>query len=56
MGDGDGFDLLEIIEQDQFKVIFTTASEEHAVKAFEFEAFDYLLKPIDPERSGISRL
>ncbi|NNE26546.1 MAG: response regulator transcription factor [Saprospiraceae bacterium] len=58
MGDGDGFDLLEIIEQDQLKVIFTTASEEHAIKAFEFEAFDYLLKPIDPDRlkAAIDRL
>jgi two-component system LytT family response regulator len=54
MGDGDGFDLLEIIEQDQLKVIFTTASQEHALKAFEFEAFDYLLKPIDPDRLGSS--
>ena len=58
MGDGDGFDLLEIIEHDQLKVIFTTASNEHAIKAFEFEAFDYLLKPIDPNRlaSTIKRL
>jgi len=47
MGDGDGFDLLEIIENDQYQVIFTTASRDHAIKAFRFQAVDYLLKPID---------
>ena len=49
MGDGDGFDLLEIIENKDFKVIFTTASREHAIRAFRFDAVDYLLKPIDVE-------
>ena len=32
------------------QVIFTTAHDEHAVRAFEVNALDYLLKPIDPER------
>ena len=49
MGDGDGFDLLEIIADAESKVIFTTASKDHAIQAFRFEAVDYLLKPIDPE-------
>ena len=50
MGDGDGFDLLEIIADEQLQVIFTTASTDHAIKAFSFNAVDYLLKPIDPQR------
>lgn len=49
MGDGDGFDLLEMIEQENLMVIFTTASKEHAIQAFQFNAIDYLLKPVQPE-------
>lgn len=49
MGDGDGFDLLEIIQDEQLQVIFTTASQDHAIKAFQFQAADYLLKPVDPD-------
>jgi len=49
MPDGTGFDLLEIIGETDFKLIFTTASDEFAVKAFKFSAIDYLLKPIDPD-------
>ena len=47
--DGTGFDLLDIISAPKFKVIFTTASDAFAVKAFRFAAIDYLLKPIDPD-------
>lgn len=47
--DGTGFDILEILGDISFKVIFTTASDEHAIKAFRFSAIDYLLKPINPE-------
>lgn len=49
MQDGTGFDLLEILPDPNFKLIFTTASDEYAVKAFKFSAVDYLLKPIDPD-------
>ena len=49
MGDGTGFDLLEICDNLDFKVIFTTASDEHALRAFRYAAVDYLLKPIDSD-------
>ncbi|MCB0773865.1 MAG: LytTR family DNA-binding domain-containing protein [Flavobacteriales bacterium] len=45
----DGFELLEALELAPH-VIFVTAYDEHAVKAFEVNALDYLLKPVDPER------
>jgi two-component system LytT family response regulator len=44
-----GFDLLEMLPAVP-KVIFTTAYDEFALKAFESNALDYLLKPIDPKR------
>ncbi|MCZ8354694.1 MAG: response regulator [Cyclobacteriaceae bacterium] len=44
-----GFDVLDKIEHDPF-VIFTTAYDQYAIKAFEKNAVDYLLKPIDQER------
>jgi two-component system, LytTR family, response regulator len=49
MPGGSGFDLLSRLEQLP-QVIFTTAHDEHAVRAFEVDALDYLLKPIDPAR------
>lgn len=49
MQDGSGFDLLEILPEATFNVIFTTASDAFAIKAFRFSAVDYLMKPIDPE-------
>ncbi|WP_138477877.1 LytR/AlgR family response regulator transcription factor [Dyadobacter bucti] len=45
-----GFELLSAIEGKSPEVIFTTAYDEYAIKAFEFNALDYLLKPIDTER------
>ena len=47
--DGTGFDVLEIVHDLTAKVIFTTASNAYAIKAFRFSATDYLLKPIDPD-------
>jgi two-component system, LytTR family, response regulator len=44
-----GFDLLEELERAP-KVIFTTAYDEFALKAFEVNALDYLLKPVEPRR------
>lgn len=45
-----GFELLSSIEGKTPEVIFTTAYDEYAIKAFEFNALDYLLKPIEAER------
>jgi two-component system LytT family response regulator len=50
MPGADGFSLLEQLEPPLPAVIFTTAYDEFAVKAFEFNALDYLLKPVDPNR------
>ncbi|HXG67689.1 MAG TPA: LytTR family DNA-binding domain-containing protein [Blastocatellia bacterium] len=44
-----GFTLLEKIEP-AFKIIFVTAYDAYAIRAFEVNALDYLLKPINPER------
>ena len=44
-----GFEVLELIERD-VAVIFITAYDQYALKAFEVEAVDYLLKPFGPER------
>jgi two-component system LytT family response regulator len=49
MPGGTGFDLLEKLDRPP-RVIFTTAYDQYAVKAFDVSALDYLLKPIEPER------
>jgi two-component system, LytTR family, response regulator len=49
MPDKTGFDLLAELERTP-RVIFTTAYDEYAFKAFEVNALDYLLKPIEPKR------
>jgi two-component system LytT family response regulator len=53
MPGGSGFDLLERLEYPP-RVIFTTAYDQYAVKAFDVSALDYLLKPIEPERLSIA--
>ena len=46
--DGNAFEVLEKIVLRNFHLIFTTAYQEYAIKAFKYSAIDYLLKPIDP--------
>lgn len=47
MTDGSGFDILEKVDYQSFKTIFTTAYSDYALKAIKFAPHDYLLKPID---------
>jgi two-component system LytT family response regulator len=54
MPDGTGFDLLKKLMPIDFQVIFITAHNEFAVKAFKFSALDYLLKPVAPEELVIT--
>ncbi len=49
MPEKDGFDLLEMLDNVPI-TIFTTAFDEYAIKSFEYNALDYLLKPISPKR------
>jgi two-component system LytT family response regulator len=53
LNDGTGFDVLEYFTQSttrlESQVVFITAHEQYAVKAFRFSALDYLLKPVDPD-------
>jgi two-component system LytT family response regulator len=49
MPGGTGFDLLTQLDRVP-RIVFTTAYDQYAVKAFEVNALDYLLKPIEPER------
>lgn len=53
-----GMELLAALEPPVPRVIFTTAYDEYAVKAFELNALDYLLKPVDPDRlaAAVARL
>jgi two-component system, LytTR family, response regulator len=50
--DGTGFDILEELSKKgkiNSQIIFITAHEQYALKAFKFSALDFLLKPVDPE-------
>lgn len=53
LNDGTGFDILEEVVKTNGKlnshIVFITAHEQYALKAFKFSALDYLLKPVDPE-------
>jgi len=57
LSDGNGFDLLDKIDY-RGKIIFVTAYDEYAFRAFEINAQDYLLKPVSAERlkNAINRL
>lgn len=53
MPDGTGFDLLKYLGKEQpFSVIFITAHDKHAVRAFNFAALDFVLKPINTKKLG----
>jgi len=45
-----GFDLLERVGPADFKTVFVTAFDAYAIRAFEVNALDYLLKPVNPAR------
>jgi len=52
LGDGSGFDLLEEVSRLgklNSQIVFITAHEQYAIKAFRFSALDFLLKPVDPD-------
>jgi two-component system LytT family response regulator len=49
-----GFEMLEALGKEIPRVIFVTAYDQYAVRAFEVHALDYLLKPFDQERFNIS--
>jgi two-component system, LytTR family, response regulator len=49
LGGETGFDLCEVINN-SIKIIFVTAYDEYAIRAFEVNAIDYLLKPVNPDR------
>lgn len=53
LGGETGFDLLELIDN-SIKIVFVTAYDEYAMRAFEVNAIDYLLKPVNPERLKLS--
>jgi DNA-binding LytR/AlgR family response regulator len=53
LGDGMSFDIFRKTKVDSY-VIFTTAYDEYAVKAFELNSIDYLLKPIDEKKLSLS--
>jgi two-component system, LytTR family, response regulator len=53
-----GFAFLEKVPEISFDVVFVTAYDHYAIKAFKFSAVDYLLKPVDPDelRSAVERI
>ncbi len=50
----DGFEVLELLGEDAPAVVFVTAHDEYALRAFEVHAVDYLLKPVGPERFALA--
>lgn len=47
MAQGNAFDLLHQLQPINFQIIFVTAFDNYAIKAFKYSAVDYLLKPVD---------
>lgn len=58
LSDGTGFDILEQLGKTKGKtsahIVFITAHEQYALKAFKFSALDFILKPVDPEELQIT--
>lgn len=52
LSDGMGFNILEALDDINFQIIFVTAYDSYAIKAFEFNALDYILKPIEVKQLG----
>ena len=48
LDDGLSFDLLDLLKERPFRIIFTTAFDQYALKAFRYDAVDYILKPYTP--------
>jgi len=49
-----GFDLLARLPDPTIRIVFVTAHDAHALRAFEVNALDYLLKPVDPQRLAVT--
>jgi two-component system LytT family response regulator len=54
LGDGTGFDLLDIISPESLSIIFITAFNDQAIRAIRVGALDYLLKPLDEEELSVA--
>lgn len=50
MPEKSGFDLVDEIEDERIQIVFVTAYDQYAIQAFDRNALDYLLKPIEPKR------
>lgn len=58
MSDGTGFDLIDQLQEIDFRLVFVTSYNDYAITAFKYSAFDYILKPVLPEnvKSTVSRI
>lgn len=54
MGKTTGFDLLNMLGDKSFEVIFVTAYDNYGIQAVKFAALDYLLKPVDPDELKVA--
>jgi two-component system, LytTR family, response regulator len=52
--DGSGFEILQNVDFQNFKIIFTTAYSEYALRAIKYSPLDYLLKPIDADELKVA--